>query len=121
MIGPKLRNIDLTTPMDSTDDKFWRQLGHYKKGLKSSDPIEKYREFFLVLEDEGSGYTKDETSLRHAVNHPCITHCSHATRVNRILGKSFYDPFDPDHKIIINNYASNLSSRCNQLLVSKIK
>lgn len=121
IIGPEEPKIDLVTPMGSSDDQFWRQISHFRNGVMSSDPIEKYREFFLVLEDEGTGYTQDEQSLRHAVNHPKLTHPIHSVRVNTILGKPFYDPLDPHHKEIIRQYASKLYQKANTILITKIK
>jgi len=121
VIHPEKPKIDLATPMGSSDDQFWRQMSHFRTGVMSSDPIEKYREFFLIFEDEGTGYTQDEQSLRHAVNHPKLTHPIHSDRVNRILGKPFYDPLDPHHKDIIREHASNLYQKANTLLVAKIK
>ena len=121
VIRPEEPKIDLAIPMGLSDDQFWRQMSHFRKGVMSSDPIEKFREFFLIFEDEGRGYTQDEQSLRHAVNHPKLTHPIHSNRVNRILGKPFYDPLDPHHKDVIRKYASNLYQKAKTLLVAKIK
>jgi len=95
-------DIDISTNqflnvLDGKDEKLSRQLSHYRRGLASSDTIEKMREFYQVLEDER------ETSLKHRygwirdlVSHPELTFdATSKKKAFEQLGKTYIDPSSP--------------------------
>jgi hypothetical protein len=99
--------LDVTQSLNINDVKFWRQMGHFYKGMSSKDPIERYREFFQVLEDDNLG-TVTETALRHAVNHPNLTFPNTVSQVNVVLGNPFFDPMNQKHIDIIQRLQTTL-------------
>ena len=96
------RDIDIsTTPflnvLGGKDEKLSRQLSHYRRGIASSDTIEKIREFYQVLEDEaGKPFRQRYGWLRDLVNHPELTYdTSSKKKSTEQLGKNYIDPSSP--------------------------
>jgi hypothetical protein len=113
------RPVDLTKAFASVDSKFWRQIGHFQKGNSSSDAVEKYREYYQVLEEENSKISLTEKALRHAVNHPLLNDIKTASEVTKVFGIPYFDPLNVNHKAIVNTYAEELRRRALTLLLSK--
>ena len=111
--------IDITQSLSISDIKFWRQMGHYDRGTHSLDAIERYREFYQVLEDEGA-VTTTEKALRHAVNHPMLTSPATVVEVTRVLGSPCFDPMNQKHIDTIQNYADELQEKAKGILLAKI-
>jgi hypothetical protein len=111
--------VDLTKAFASADSKFWRQIGHFQKGNSTSDPVEKYREFYQVLEEESNQINLTEKALRHAVNHPCLNDPKTASEVAKVFGVPYFDPLNDNHKASIKTYAEELRRRALTLLLSK--
>jgi hypothetical protein len=111
--------IDVTSSLNIGDVKLWRQMGHYHKGETSNDPIERYREFYQVIEDENAS-TSTERALRHALNHPMLTSPPTVAEVTRVLGSSYFDPLNQNHLDIIGTYADQLQEKARKILLAKI-
>jgi hypothetical protein len=110
--------IDVTQALSINDIKFWRQMGHYFKGKSSKDPIERYREFYLVLEDEES-VNATERALRHAVNHPKLTAPWAISEVTSVLGSAYFDPLNQKHIDVIKRYSNELQEKAKAILIAK--
>lgn len=110
--------IDITGPLSLNDVKFWRQMGHYCKGKTSKDPIERYREFYLVLEDEGP-VNATERALRHAVNHHELDSAWAIREVTSILGSTYFDPMNQKNIDAINKYSDELQKKAKAILIAK--
>jgi len=95
--------VDVTDSLSIADVIFWRQIGHYPKGENSKDPIERYREFYQVIEGENN-FTITERAVRHAVNHPMLVSNSTLAEVTRVLGSSYFDPMNETHVDIVSKY-----------------
>jgi hypothetical protein len=111
--------LDIEKQLNITDGKFWRQLAHFHKGRNSLNPVERYREFFQVLEDEGVSIAPEEKALRHAVSHPYLTHPPSVAHVTKILGEPFFDPSNEKHVEIIRKYADKFQNEAQKVLISK--
>jgi len=111
--------LDIERQMNIMDAKYLRQLGHFYRDKISTDPVERYREFFQVLEDEGVAFDQDEIAIRHAVSHPKITNPKHAPIVKRILGESSFNPSSTKHLQIINSQADKLQAKASAMLRKK--
>jgi hypothetical protein len=110
--------IDVTEPLSINDVKFWRQMGHYYRGKSSKDPIERYREFYLVLEDEGS-VNATERALRHAVNHPKLDATWAISKVTSVLGSTYFDPMNQKHIDAIKKCSNELQEKAKAILIAK--
>ena len=111
--------LDLERLLSSGDAAYWRQMGHFAKGMKSIDPVEKYRELCQMVEDEGNLITEDERALRHAVNHPYLTHSKTVGRVMSIFSSPFFDPMKEEHTKIVLKYANEMEKKARAILKNK--
>ncbi len=111
--------VDITKIVASSNAKFWRQIGHFQKGNSTSDPVERYREFYQVLEDEGNQISLTEKALRHAVNHPYLNDPKTAAEVAKIFGVPYFDPLIDNHTAAVKVHAEELRRRALNLLLSK--
>ena len=111
--------VDVTDSLKISDVRFWRQIGHYNKGKTSNDPVERYREFYQVIEDENAD-TPTERALRHALNHPMLTSPSTIAEVTRVLGSPYFDPMNQAHVATISKYANDLQEKAKRILLGKI-
>jgi len=114
--NPKL---DIEQLLNSGDSQYWRQTGHFAKGKKATDPVERYREFFLIVEDEGNPLTDDEKALRHAVNHPFVSYPGTVRRVRSILGSPFFNPMKDEHIKIVQEYANRMQEKAQTIINNK--
>jgi hypothetical protein len=104
------RSVDLNFAgierlLANNDVKALRQLAHYRAGLRySSDPINQFREFYLVLEDY---YGKNDANLkkykyvRHALNHPELDLPSFAKQLLSDIGVNYIDPSSIEAKKLV--------------------
>jgi hypothetical protein len=112
-------SVDLTKSFSSTDPKFWRQVAHFQKGAVSTNPVERYREFYQVLEDEPAQINLMEKALRHAVNHPLLSKSKFSNEVSRMFGVPYFDPLNDGHVKIIGAQAEELGRRALEILLAK--
>lgn len=88
--------------LSCSNRKFLRQLAHYNFGLRySHDPINQFREFYLVLEDKygkGHSYLEKYSYVRHALNHPELDVPKFAQKLLADIGTSHIDPSSPEAK-----------------------
>jgi len=88
-------------------------------GENSKDPIERYREFYQVIEGENN-FTITERAVRHAVNHPILVSNSTVAEVTRVLGSSYFDPMNETHVDMVSKYAIDLQEKAKSILLEKI-
>ena len=112
-------SVDLTKSFSSTDPKFWRQVAHFQKGTASANPVERYREFYQVLEDEAAQINLMEKALRHAVNHPHLNDPKFSNEVSKMFGVPYFDPLNDGHVKIIGAQAEELRRRALEILLAK--
>lgn len=111
--------IDITNSLSITDIKFWRQIAHYHRGNITKDPVERYREFYHVLEDDNQE-NMTEKALRHALSHPMLTYPATVSEVTRVLGNAYFDPMSQKHLDIVRQYADNLQEKAKAIFLGKI-
>lgn len=104
------------------DPKIPRQLAHYNSGLRSSDPINQFREFYLVLEDEYSknnpSYLEKYRFIRHALNHPELNKPIKQKLWDEI--RAFHiDPSSPDAQKLVEENLRNLKDDA-RLIINEI-
>lgn len=109
--------VDLTKAFASADSKFWRQIGHFQKGNATADPIERYREFYQVLEEESNQISSTEKALRHAVNHPFLNDPKTASEVEKVFGVPYFNPLNDNHIATVKVHAEELRRRALMLLL----
>jgi hypothetical protein len=124
----KMQNVDITTTsfsgvLENKDRKLARQLSHYRRGLSSSDTIEKIREFYQVLDDE---YPKDHPSIqkyryvRHLVSHPELTKDRSIEEAEKIFGRPYLDPSAPEDIQALQKHLNEIKYEAEQLIKAKI-
>lgn len=124
----RLQNVDITTSSFSNalhdkDTKLTRQLSHYRRGLASSDVIEKTREFYLVLEDEYSEnhpFRQKYRYVRHLVSHADLTDPHSAEEAKRIVGKSYLDPSVPEDMRALEKHLDEIKNEAERVIKSSI-
>ncbi len=106
--------------LDCNDPKAMRQLAHYNFGLRYySDPVNQFREFYLVLEDE---YGKTDPRLdkykfiRHALNHPELDRRNFAKLLLNEIGVSHIDPSSPEAKKLVEKNLQDLKQEARQVV-----
>ncbi|VVB63371.1 Uncharacterised protein [uncultured archaeon] len=107
------------------DPKVLRQLAHYNFGLRySSDPINQFREFYLVLEDKygkGHQHLKKYSYIRHALNHPELNVPQFAKLLLDEIGVSHLDPSSPEAKNLVQMNLSDLKQDARQIIADILK
>lgn len=102
------------------DPKILRQLAHYNMGLRYSfDPINQFREFYLVLEDKygkKDPYLKKYSYIRHALNHPELDLPQFAQKLLAEIGASYIDPSSPDAKNLVEKNLWALKQDARQII-----
>ena len=116
---------DIRELLACSDPKVLRQLAHYNFGLRySSDPINQFREFYLVLEDE---YGKNHEKLnkykyiRHALNHPELANKEFAKLLLADIGSSHLDPSSPAAKDLVQKILMDLKQETRQAITDILK
>jgi hypothetical protein len=124
----KPEEVDLTKPFISKillnqDEKFVRQLSHYRRGISSQDVIEQIREFYLVLEDEygkNSARLQPIAYIRHLVSHPELSSASAQRDAIIMLGKTYLDPSAPKDLSTLKQQLEYIKNEAKCVIESKI-
>jgi hypothetical protein len=109
-----------------SDPKLLRQLAHYNFGLRySHDPINQFREFYLVLEyiyGKGHPYLERYSYVRHALNHPELARPKFAQRLLAKIGASHIDPSSPEAKKLVEEKLRDLKQDAKDIIadISKL-
>jgi len=89
-------------------------------GLRYSfDPINQFREFYLVLEDKygkGHPYLKKYSYIRHALNHPELDYPQFADRLLHEIGAAHIDPSSPKAKELVERNLCDLKNDATQII-----
>lgn len=103
------------------DTKILRQLAHYNFGLRYSyDPINQFREFYLVLEDEygkRSPELKKYSYIRHALNHPELNNKEFKIRLLGEIGAYHIDPSSPEAQKLVEDNLQSLKQDANRIIL----
>jgi hypothetical protein len=105
--------------------KILRQLAHYNMGLRcSSDPINQFREFYLVLEDtydKGHSHLKKYSYIRHALNHPELDYPQFASKLLHEIGVAHIDPSSPKAKELVEQNLRDLKHDAAKIISDILK
>lgn len=103
------------------DSKILRQLAHYNFGLRySHDPINQFREFYLVLEDEygqGYPYLKKYSYIRHALNHPELDAKEVKIKLLGEIGSNHIDPSSPEAQKLVEDNLQSLKQDAKRIIL----
>lgn len=103
------------------DSKILRQLAHYNFGLRySHDPINQFREFYLVLEDEygkRDPYLKKYSYIRHALNHPELNNEEFKIKLLGEIGSYHIDPSSPEAQKLVEDNLQSLKQDANRIIL----
>jgi len=103
------------------DSKILRQLAHYNFGLRySHDPINQFREFYLVLEDEygkRDPYLKKYSYIRHALNHPELSNEEFKIKLLGEIGSYHIDPSSPEAQKLVEDNLQSLKQDANRIIL----
>ena len=103
------------------DSKILRQLAHYNFGLRySHDPINQFREFYLVLEDEygkEDPYLKKYSYIRHALNHPELNAKEVKIKLLGEIGSNHIDPSSPEAQKFVEDKLQSLKQDANKIIL----
>lgn len=107
------------------DEKILRQVAHYNSGLRSSDPIKQFDEFYLVLEDKygnHSQYLEKYKFLRDASVHPELDKGKESKQqlLNEI-GTPYLDPSSPEAQKLIEKNLINLKQDAAKIIRNILK
>lgn len=112
--------IGIERLFENNDVKALRQIAHYRVGLRySSDPINQFREFYLVIEDQ---YDKNDPLLRqynyvrHALNHPDLNYPSFAKQLLSDLKVNYIDPSSPEAKRLVEDKLRSLKQEATLII-----
>lgn len=100
------------------DYQFWKKMRLFAKGVKSQDPVKKYINFYQIVEDETNLVNDDEKALRESICNPFVASMESAKRLKKIIGQSYFSPFNKEHLKIILEYASKLQKKARKILVT---
>ncbi|OLS14295.1 MAG: hypothetical protein RBG13Loki_2083 [Promethearchaeota archaeon CR_4] len=110
-------NIDLTKYVGN--EVYRRQFAHYRKGLSSTDVVERIREFFIVLEDS---YPKNDPRLtkwawvRNLVSHHELIVKGQMIEAEKLIGKHYFDPSTPQDENALHENAVELKKEAKECL-----
>lgn len=105
-----------------TTKKLARQLSHFRRGLKTTDVIEKFREFYLICEDEypsGHQFLKVKP-VRALLSHPELNRPGHIAKAKNLVGKNYFDPSDPRDMAAIKDYSNKIEKEAREIIKRKI-
>lgn len=102
-----------------------RQLAHYGFGLRySHNPINQFREFYLVLEDhygKRNPYLKKYSYIRHALNHPELDIDRFKQKLLADIGASHIDPSSPEANKLVEEKLRDLKQDARQIIEDMLK
>jgi len=124
--------------LEGRDEKLLRQLGHYSLGLKATDIVSKYREFYQVIEDE---LEKIDTSgvkpferiedidsetikrvIRNLSSHPILSNNKkHASIASALLGRPYLDMSNIQDKKLIESNLKAVQEEAQEILIPKLR
>lgn len=108
-----------------SDPKVLRQLAHYNFGLRySSDPVNQFREFYLVLEDKygkSHSYLEKYRFVRHALNHPELSTEKFRNLLLAEIGAAHIDPSSPEAKKLVETKLKGLKQDARQIIIEILK
>ena len=103
------------------DSKILRQLAHYNFGLRySHDPINQFREFYLILEDEygkRDPYLKKYSYIRHALNHPELDAKEVKIKLLGEIGSNHIDPSSPEAQKLVEDNLQSLKQDAKRIIL----
>jgi hypothetical protein len=103
------------------DSKILRQLAHYNFGLRyAHDPINQFREFYLVLEDEygkRDPYLKKYSYIRHALSHPELNNEELKIKLLGEIGSHHIDPSSPESQKLVEDNLQSLKQDANRIIL----
>lgn len=100
----KSENLDFSKKsfedvFNGKDEKFQRQLSHFRNGLEVDNIITKILEFYKIIEDEYNKqhpFIEENKYIRHLMSHPELTYEKHKESAIDKLGKQYFDPSNPE-------------------------
>ena len=119
------------------DEKLLRQLGHYSMGLKATDVISKYREFYQVIENEREkidisnippsqsiesidGETIQKV-IRNLSSHPVLSkNVKQASIAKALLGRPYIEISNPKDKGLVEEYLKVVQEEAQKILTAKL-
>jgi hypothetical protein len=122
------QEVNITTPKFSNilhykDEKLARQLSHFRKGISSSDMVQKIREFYQVVEDEYSKhhpFIEKYKYVRDLVSHPEMTFNRSKAEAKKIVGKEYFDPSSPQDMAALEIHLEQIEGEAERIIKSKI-
>jgi hypothetical protein len=123
------RDIDITltqfsNALEGKDQILTRQLGHYRKGIASSDAIKRILEFYQVLEDE---YPKQNISFRQKygyvrdlLSHAKLDRETSRKKAENLVGKPYFDPSSPQDLKALEKQARQIECDAENVLKLKL-
>ena len=109
--------------LQNNDEKLARQLSHFRRGLKTDDVIEKFREFYLICEDvypSGHQFLEDIKPVRHLLSQPELNNPKHKATAKTLIGKGFLDPSNPRDMAAIKDYSNKTEKKAREIIKRKI-
>lgn len=129
----KAQEVDLTAPKISDvlynkNEKLARQLSHYRRGILSSNVVQKIREFYQVVEDEypREGREKDHPIIekykyvRILLSHPEMNQERSKAEAKEIVGKEYFDPSSPEDMAALKTHQEQIKNEAERIIKSKI-
>lgn len=122
------QEVDLTAPriydvLYNKNKKLARQLSHYRRGISSSDVIQKIREFYQVVEDEYSKhhpFIEKYKYVRILLSHPEMDRERSKAEAKKIVGKEYFDPSSPQDMTALEIHLKQIKDEAERIIKSKI-
>jgi hypothetical protein len=124
--------------LEGRDEKLLRQLGHYSMGLRATDIVSKYREFYQVIEDEQEKIDASDVKplesiedidsemikrvIRNLSSHPILSkNKKHASIASALLGRPYLDMSNEQDKKLIENNLKAVQGEAQDILIPKLR
>lgn len=124
--------------LEGRDERLLRQLGHYSMGLKATDVVSKYREFYQIIEDEQERIDTSGTKsleriedidsetikkvIRNLSSHPVLSkNKKHASIAAALLGRPYLDMSNSQDKRLIEDNLKAVKEEAQEILIPKLK
>lgn len=102
--------------------KLARQLSRYRRALETDDVINRVREAYQIIEDEGTDreFLSKYRYVRHLVSHPELADHRAASQATERFGKPYIDPSSPEDLAKLDEDAKSILKKAEEILLSKL-
>lgn len=130
---------DINRLIESSDERLLRQLAHYSRGVEAADIVTKFREFYLVFEEDIGKTTppKDKwakpkeiesmsledledyevlTFIRNLVNHPSLEKPTAKAIADKLAVKPSLNLNNPDELELVKSYLKIMQEKAKDII-----